>query len=435
MLKQAASFIGWAYLPDRLTGLLLHIFYVFYSRVLRRTPPAAGTPLYYQHRRAMYITAIASYLAYNFYTTTVSTPPNYYELLGVQPTANISALKTGFRQFAKRYHPDRVGPQGEATFIKVRDAYEALKDPLIRFAYDRFGPDALQWPHCTTEREYMIFGMMQSIGFHIFAFGSLIIWTIIGGSHPAQIWRYLIYFCILSLELVFILGPSPYARTTVHISPLLFYESKRPPYTRLFSMIWPHRVAWQHVRFLHNFFLFSTAAVTRLAPALMPPPLDVRRLCADIDRLTALAKVLDREVALQIHTQLHSVHGPMTNTQATDASFTYTPPCEPAEEVVALLSAEMKKMCIEVQLRKDGGPMRSAFDVAVGKRKQGAKEAKHGVLSPDPSPPPPKFPSNAITDFRTWRPPKDLPAPSPSKHAMRMAAMSEEFHRGRSRSC
>lgn len=65
--------------------------------------------------------------------------PNYYELLGVEPTAEENVLKIAFRQFARKYHPDRVGPQGETMFIEVRDAFEALKNPVTRYAYDRFG--------------------------------------------------------------------------------------------------------------------------------------------------------------------------------------------------------------------------------------------------------------------------------------------------------
>ena len=64
-------------------------------------------------------------------------PSNYYEILDVNPTADDNALKTAFRQFAKKYHPDRVGAQGEALFMEVRNAYDALKDPITRFAYDR----------------------------------------------------------------------------------------------------------------------------------------------------------------------------------------------------------------------------------------------------------------------------------------------------------
>lgn len=65
--------------------------------------------------------------------------PNLYETLGVYPTADDTALKTAFRQFAKKNHPDRVGPQGESLFMEVRDAYDALKNPITRFAYDRSG--------------------------------------------------------------------------------------------------------------------------------------------------------------------------------------------------------------------------------------------------------------------------------------------------------
>jgi len=145
-----------------------------------------------------------------------------------------------------------------------------------------------------------------------------------------------------------------------------------------------------------------------------------------------LAYSISREVSLQIQTELHSVHGPLTNTAATDATLTYTPPCELADEVMTLLNAELEKMAIETQLRKEGGPIRSAVEGAIKKRRQ-AEKSGHGVLSPEPSPPPPKLPPNAITDFRTWSPPKD--APTPSKHAMRMAALSTDSVRGRSRSC
>jgi len=64
-------------------------------------------------------------------------PPNFYEILNVRPDVDENGLKLAFRTFAKRYHPDRVGPQGEELFMYVRDAFEALKDPVVRFAYDR----------------------------------------------------------------------------------------------------------------------------------------------------------------------------------------------------------------------------------------------------------------------------------------------------------
>ena len=69
-------------------------------------------------------------------------PPNFYEILGVRPDVDENGLKLAFRAFAKRYHPDRpgVGSQGAEMFMYVRDAFEALKDPVMRFAYDRYVP-------------------------------------------------------------------------------------------------------------------------------------------------------------------------------------------------------------------------------------------------------------------------------------------------------
>ena len=65
--------------------------------------------------------------------------PNFYQILGVSPNVDENGLKLAFRAFAKRNHPDRpeVGKEGEALFIAVRDAFDALKDPAVRFAYDR----------------------------------------------------------------------------------------------------------------------------------------------------------------------------------------------------------------------------------------------------------------------------------------------------------
>lgn len=65
-------------------------------------------------------------------------PRNFYEILNVSPDIDESGLKFAFRAFARKNHPDRVGKAGESVFIEVRDAFEALKDPVVRFAYDRY---------------------------------------------------------------------------------------------------------------------------------------------------------------------------------------------------------------------------------------------------------------------------------------------------------
>jgi len=66
---------------------------------------------------------------------------DYYEILGVARDADETDIKRAFRQRAKEYHPDRNQGDGEAEirFKEVNEAYEALKDPQKRAAYDRFG--------------------------------------------------------------------------------------------------------------------------------------------------------------------------------------------------------------------------------------------------------------------------------------------------------
>lgn len=65
----------------------------------------------------------------------------YYDILGVTRSAGDGEIKTAFRRKAKECHPDRCNgdPDAETRFKEVNEAYEALKDPQRRAAYDRFG--------------------------------------------------------------------------------------------------------------------------------------------------------------------------------------------------------------------------------------------------------------------------------------------------------
>ncbi len=65
----------------------------------------------------------------------------YYETLGVARNAGDQELKTAFRRHAKDCHPDRNpgDTSAEKRFKELAEAYEALKDPQKRAAYDQFG--------------------------------------------------------------------------------------------------------------------------------------------------------------------------------------------------------------------------------------------------------------------------------------------------------
>ncbi|MBL4838733.1 MAG: molecular chaperone DnaJ [Kordiimonadaceae bacterium] len=71
---------------------------------------------------------------------------DYYELLGVSKDADANTLKKAFRKAAMQHHPDRNpdNKDAEVKFKEMGEAYDVLKDPEKRAAYDRYGHAAFE---------------------------------------------------------------------------------------------------------------------------------------------------------------------------------------------------------------------------------------------------------------------------------------------------
>ena len=66
---------------------------------------------------------------------------DYYEILGVERSADDGVLKASYRKLAMEHHPDRNGgcEEAEGRFKEINEAYSILSDAQKRAAYDRFG--------------------------------------------------------------------------------------------------------------------------------------------------------------------------------------------------------------------------------------------------------------------------------------------------------
>ncbi|KAG8810383.1 hypothetical protein FRC17_002953, partial [Serendipita sp. 399] len=282
-------------------------------------PPPPNTPAFRLQQRISFSVVILLYLIYTSVQAYLQAPPNFYQSLGVSPEVDEGTLKAAFRAFARFNHPDKVGPSGEARFIEARNAFDTLRDSTKRFAYDRFGPDVLSWAsECTTVGDYIERGLMASCGFYIVTAVAMILYAIFGQSGFGAFWRYNLFFTVGALELLLILSPE---------IPLLRY-------------LFPSRVAYQHIGFLHQVFIYTSFAITRIGPAILPsftglgPTVgeweqERNALYTVVKQVTEIAAQIDREISRMIHRELKAVHGEIDEPVAIGAAAEVDPNITP----------------------------------------------------------------------------------------------------------
>ena len=71
-------------------------------------------------------------------------------------------------------------PTVEAFYVHLKVCRDTLVDPAKRFAYDRFGPDMLQWRHCKSIRDYVFTGVQQVTMYYAATGSVLVLLGIVG---------------------------------------------------------------------------------------------------------------------------------------------------------------------------------------------------------------------------------------------------------------
>jgi molecular chaperone DnaJ len=104
---------------------------------------------------------------------------DYYALLGVARDADEAEIKKAYRRLAMQYHPDRVEGgaaekrAAEEKFKEITEAYEVLRDPEKRAAYDRYGVAGVRRGAGASDFGFAHFDLSEALNVFMRDFGSL----------------------------------------------------------------------------------------------------------------------------------------------------------------------------------------------------------------------------------------------------------------------
>ncbi|KIJ66030.1 hypothetical protein HYDPIDRAFT_110158 [Hydnomerulius pinastri MD-312] len=104
--------------------------------------------------------------------------------------------------------------------------------------------------------------------YHVMTGAGLVLFSVAGKPSPVSAWRYLLFFSSLALELYLLLSPSPSFSSSLSNSTPYVFPDHTPPTTSLLTMLFPNRVAYQHVLLLHQVFFAASVALSRIGPVL-----------------------------------------------------------------------------------------------------------------------------------------------------------------------
>ncbi|KAK3810411.1 MAG: hypothetical protein JOS17DRAFT_764214 [Linnemannia elongata] len=275
-MENYVGLAGWAFLPSFVTNVIQSIWYAIKYPVNSAAKPASNTPKYRRHYNRIYCGVVLAYLAYTIAEVDRALPTNAYDYLDLSfHNFSQKQLRTNFRKASLLYHPDKVGQVGQDTFVRIRAAHEILSDPVLKIAYDRFGPDVVICSTCKTNRDFVNNGLTS---YYPFYFGSglvLSLMSVVGKGQFGRYWRFVVLFSMAALELIMVTRPEP---------------------LWILSWIMPNRVTFEQVIILHQIFVSSFIAISQIGPILVPSKEQEKSNTKElIDRLELLTAISNAE--------------------------------------------------------------------------------------------------------------------------------------------
>ncbi|KAI6836599.1 membrane associated DnaJ chaperone-like protein [Hortaea werneckii] len=294
MANDLLSLAGWYFLPNLVTGYLQTALYAVFIRA-GDPKPAPGSVRFVKDRRRILIFVILAYLFYTIYEADyqLQQAGDFYSLLGVQHGVEERAIQSKFRRLTVQYHPDKASGSDkavvEAIYVQLKLARDTLVDPAKHFAYDRFGPEILQWRQCKTIRDYVFHGIQNTSIYYGGSGGVLVLLGLLGYFQQGKFWRYLVMASMYVIEVHTMMRPDfPMALTSI-INPVLVSTGLRRAY-----------LPYQMLTLLRKLAVTFFIAMSQLGPILKGP--QTGEASADsispqqLEKLDVLARATDQEI-------------------------------------------------------------------------------------------------------------------------------------------
>lgn len=259
--------------------------------------PQPGSARYNTHRKRIYIIVVSAYLLYTVYEADyeLRRAGNFYSDLAVPLGASEREIKSRFRRMAAIHHPDKIGSNGggDNYFVHLKTAQDTLLNPAKRFAYERFGPEVVDWQRCSSIRDYLRNGISSLLPYYVGTAILMYVLGFIGYLEWGKYWRWitLIILCVFELHTVSRPGFPYFAEK--FLNPFLTTFTKHPPY-----------LPFQLISIARKICITMHIAFSQIGPLISPPePSAVptnstpeAHLQEQLNRLDGATKSLDTEV-------------------------------------------------------------------------------------------------------------------------------------------
>lgn len=208
-MSSLLSLMGWTFLPNLASSWVQSIYYGITIRA-GEPKPQPGSPRYATHRRRITVLVVSLYLLYTLYEADyhLRQEGTYYSDLGLPSTASEREVKTRFRRLAALHHPDKSNaPDANEYFVHLKTAADTLTDPLKRFAYERFGPGAAEWRHCSSVHDYVMRGLQIIVPYYAAAGAVMWVLGLFGYLEWGRWWRWVTMAGMLVFEVHVVTRP------------------------------------------------------------------------------------------------------------------------------------------------------------------------------------------------------------------------------------